>query len=426
MKEETFARQRRASDASSTHEPTGDVVLWGFRITCLSPKQQLCVLGVAMFFCHVLQGILTEYVAKGVLSGLMWAAAAVELSVYSMLSGVELKMTRVAFDVRTMPWRSYLSIAACISVGRGLTWVGYGTLSYPTVLLFKSSKILVVMLTGIIILGKRFAPIEYGAALLSVAGLYLFSVADVVSGSERSDSMKGIGLMLLAVCSEATVSNMQERVLHQKQRPLAEMIFVTNLLGALILHAIAANSGEIALLQQRLNTHPTAILWLLATVVLAYGGSYAFTACVKGFGAVVATGVGICRKFVSVLASYTIFPKPFNVQHVFGIALFFAGMVLSWSQQASIKGSGGGKKVKHANRRKEELAELQKSVATAPGSDNSSTGADSDSGADSPIARTLLVATPYGTPGTPTPTVARPFKKQFSHLDGRSAPNGPI
>ena len=81
---------------------------------------------------------------------------------------------------------------------------------------------------------------------------------------------------------------LQERVLHQKQRPLAEMIFVTNLLGALILHAIAANSGEIALLQQRLNTHPPAILWLLATVVLAYGGSYAFTACIKGLGAVVA------------------------------------------------------------------------------------------------------------------------------------------
>ena len=148
---------------------------------------------------------------------------------------------------------------------------------------------------------------------------------------------------------------LQERVLHQKQRPLAEMIFVTNLLGALILHAIAANSGEIALLQQRLNTHPTAILWLLATVVLAYGGSYAFTACSQGVGGVVATGVGSCRKVLSVKASYTIFPKPFNVQHVFGIALFFAGMVLSWSQQASIKGSGGGKKVKHANRRKEEL-----------------------------------------------------------------------
>ena len=39
-----------------------------------------------------------------------------------------------------------------------------------------------------------------------------------------------------------------------------------------------------------------------------------------------------CR-FVSVLASYTLFPKPVNTQHVCGILLFFAGMLLSWSQQ---------------------------------------------------------------------------------------------
>ncbi|MGB1595293.1 MAG: hypothetical protein ACPIOQ_21205, partial [Promethearchaeia archaeon] len=66
--------------------------------------------------------------AKGVLSGLMWAAAAIELSVYAALSGIELAMTHKGFDIRTMPWRSYILIATCISVGRGLTWVGYGTL----------------------------------------------------------------------------------------------------------------------------------------------------------------------------------------------------------------------------------------------------------------------------------------------------------
>ena len=206
--EDKFQRGARRPDCKQNRE-CGDIVLWGFRISCLSQKQQLCVLGAAMFFCHVLQGILTEHVAKGVLSGLMWAAAAVELSVYTILSGIELKMTGASFDVRTMPWRSYVSIATCISVGRGLTWVGYGTLSYPTVLLFKSRKILVVMITGIIILGKRFASAEYGAALLSVAGLYLFSMADSGGDSAKGDSLKGIGLMLCAVASEATVSTMQ-------------------------------------------------------------------------------------------------------------------------------------------------------------------------------------------------------------------------
>lgn len=209
MKEDRFARGGAREGKHSQTCQHGDVVLWGIRMTCISPQHQLIILGAAMFGCHVLQGILTEHVAKGMLAGLMWAAAAIELTVYSVLSAIELRMTGAAFNIHSMPWRSYASIATCISVGRGLTWVGYGTLSYPTVLLFKSSKILVVMLTGIIILGKRFAPAEYGAALLSVAGLYLFSVADSVSVSENTDSLKGIGLMLLAVASEATVSTLQ-------------------------------------------------------------------------------------------------------------------------------------------------------------------------------------------------------------------------
>jgi hypothetical protein len=129
----------------------------------------------------------------------------------------------------------------------------------------------------------------------------------------------------------------QERALHEKKRPLAEMIFATNSLGAFMLLVMAARNGELDLLAQRFQTSPSSLLWLLVTVMLAYGGSYAFTACIKGFGAVVATGVGICRKFVSVLASYTIFPKPFNTNHGLGILLFFAGMVLSWTNQAVSK-----------------------------------------------------------------------------------------
>ena len=120
-KEDAFQRKEHAlvREGKRRTEDHDDVVLWGFRITCLTPQQQLCVLGAAMFFCHVLQGILTEHVAKGVLSGLMWAAAAIELSVYSMLSCIELKMTRASFNIRTMPWKAYISIATCsISVGR--------------------------------------------------------------------------------------------------------------------------------------------------------------------------------------------------------------------------------------------------------------------------------------------------------------------
>eukprot|EP00290_Baffinella_frigidus_P019957 CAMPEP_0180197040 /NCGR_PEP_ID=MMETSP0987-20121128/4427_1 /TAXON_ID=697907 /ORGANISM="non described non described, Strain CCMP2293" /LENGTH=373 /DNA_ID=CAMNT_0022151959 /DNA_START=98 /DNA_END=1215 /DNA_ORIENTATION=+ len=299
------------------------IVLWGFSLDHIAPQMQLVVLFGAMFACHILQGILTEFVAHGVLAGLMWAAASIELSVYAALSFTEARLTGLRLDPRHIPWRQYLLIGACISVGRGLTWV-------PTVLIFKSSKIIVVMLAGLVLLRSKHAPAEYAAAVLAVAGLYLFSSAGRTDESE-ADSPSGCAMMLLAVACEATVSTMQEHVLKRDQRPLAEMILVTNALGAVLLWSVAAAKGELRDLQARVEERPAAIGWLLLTVVLAYGGSYAFTAAIKAVGAVVATGMGICRKLASVLASYALFPKEMHPRHAAGLSLFFFGLALSWA-----------------------------------------------------------------------------------------------
>lgn len=225
-----------------------------------------------MLVCQILHGIFTEYVARGVLSGLMWSASAVELSTYAALSALELRFSNATLKVSSIPWKDYFAVALCISLGRGFTWVGYGTLNYPTVILFKSSKILFVMLTGLVILKKRYTTYEYIAAVLAMSGLYLFSRADVQSSDESTnDSLMGIGVICLAVVCEATVSTLQERALRKEQRSLAEMIFVTNGLGSVLLYVIAGFEGELHLLGRKLQENPRILLWLLATVVLAYG-----------------------------------------------------------------------------------------------------------------------------------------------------------
>jgi hypothetical protein len=82
------------------------------------------------------------------------------------------------------------------------------------------------------------------------------------------------------------------------------------------------------------------IIWVMATVSLAYGGTYAFTSCIMGFGAVVATGLGIVRKLMSVLLSFILFPKPFGVAHFLGLLSFFSGLLVAWSADYN-KATGG-------------------------------------------------------------------------------------
>ena len=211
-----------------------------------------------MLTCQVLQGVFTEHVARGVLSGLMWAAAAIELTVYALLSALELKCCKGTIMFSKIPWRDYLAVALCISLGRGLTWVGYGTLRYPTVLLFKSSKILVVMISGLLILNKSFKLAEYAAATLAVVGLYMFSSAEVgemgsASGAGSNDTPAGIGVICAAVICEATVSTLQERSLRREHRPLAEMILITNGLGNLLANPIRERSCSVLTVATRHN-----------------------------------------------------------------------------------------------------------------------------------------------------------------------------
>ncbi len=207
-------------------------------------------------------------------------------------------------------------------------------MTYPTVLLFKSSKIIVVMISAVVILRKRFLLAEYAAALLAVIGLYTFSRADRIkspsSAGEDEDSLHGVVVILCAVGAEALVSTLQEYCLRKLKRSLSEVLFFTNGLGAVMLSTVSVLHGDAKELHTRLTASSDLFLWVLATVTLAYGGTYAFTSCIQGFGAIVATGLGILRKLLSVVLSFILFPKPFGVSHAAGLAVFFSGLVVAW------------------------------------------------------------------------------------------------
>jgi adenosine 3'-phospho 5'-phosphosulfate transporter B3 len=215
-----------------------------------------------------------------------------------------------------------------------IRWVALGSVTYPTVLLFKSSKIIVVMISAVVILRKRFLLAEYAAALLAVIGLYTFSRADRIKtpqAGDEEDSLHGVFVILMAVGAEALVSTLQEYCLRKLNRSLSEVLFFTNGLGAVMLSTVSILHGDAKELHARLAASSDLFLWVLATVTLAYGGTYAFTSCIQGFGAIVATGLGILRKLLSVVLSFILFPKPFGVSHAAGLAVFFSGLVVAWS-----------------------------------------------------------------------------------------------
>ena len=248
----------------------------------MSQGFQVIILGSLMLTFQLVHGLFTEHVAQGVLLGLTWSSAAIELATYTGLSAIEMRLSTKPFSLLKIPYTEYAVIAVLISLGRGLTWVAYGNLSYPIVIAFKSSKMLVVMVSGTLILRKRFSTAQYSAAFLVMAGLYLIStvnleVEDDLSRFNRApqavyiSSFTGLLVAGTATVLEGVVSNLQERSLSCEHRSLAEMIFVTNGMGAMLLLVLAVLSGEMHMLAASVGRDAATPAWLLATVTLAYG-----------------------------------------------------------------------------------------------------------------------------------------------------------
>ena len=97
---------------------------------------------------------------------------------------------------------------------------------------------------------------QYGAALLAVTGLYLFSrgnkLGTIEEGSSQ-DTGSGVLVLFCAVAAEALTSTMQEMCLRGLRRPLAELMFVTNGIGAILLIGKSIHHGDAHELHERLS-----------------------------------------------------------------------------------------------------------------------------------------------------------------------------
>ncbi|CAA3005592.1 UDP-galactose UDP-glucose transporter 2-like [Olea europaea subsp. europaea] len=103
-----------------------------------------------------------------------------------------------AIKQKVNPWKTYVKLSAVLMGSHGLTKGSLAYLNYPAQIMFKSTKVLPVMIMGAFIPGlRRKYPVhEYISAMLLVVGLILLTLAD--AGTSPNFSVIGI-LMILAL-----------------------------------------------------------------------------------------------------------------------------------------------------------------------------------------------------------------------------------
>lgn len=226
--------------------------------------------------------------------------------------------------LRTFGFISLLTVA---TMGFSNTSLSY--LNYPTQVVFKSCKLIPVMIGGVLIQRKKYLLTDYIASGLLSLGLVIFTLADV----QVSPSYSPTGLVLItsALCADAVIGNVQEAVMNKFEMTTVEMVHKTYLIGSALIFILCVVTGELYPAFEFVSSQParTALLPMTTFSVTGYVGIQFVLQIVKRYGALPAVTVTTLRKGVTMVLSFLFFPKPFVWGYAVGGVILGLGLGLN-------------------------------------------------------------------------------------------------
>lgn len=299
--------------------------LFGISLTDRPRWQQFLICSSGFFFGYLVNGICEEYVYNRLQFSYGWYFTFVQGWVYILLIYLQ------GFTPKQMvnPWRSYVKLSAVLMGSNGLTKGSLAFLNYPAQIMFKSTKVLPVMIMGAFIPGlrRKYPPHEYISAVLLVVGLILFTLAD--AQTSPNFSIIGVTMVSGALIMDAFLGNLQEAIFTMNpETTQTEMLFCSTLVGMPFLIPPMLFTGELFTAWNSCSQHLYVYGVLVFEAMATFIGQVSVLSLIALFGAATTAMVTTARKAVTLLLSYMIFTKPLTEQHGSGLLLIAMGIVL--------------------------------------------------------------------------------------------------
>ncbi|XP_075978568.1 adenosine 3'-phospho 5'-phosphosulfate transporter 2 [Anticarsia gemmatalis] len=298
-----------------------------FNITPYSQFKQFIFCSIFVFVCYLAYGYFLELIfAKPEVKSVGVYITLVQFLITMSLSYGE-SLIRNPIK-RKVPLRTYAILAALTLGTMSFSNLALSYLNYPTQLIFKSCKLIPVMIGSIIILGKKYGFLDYVAAVVMCVGLTMFTLAD--SSTSPNFDVIGVLVISLALLCDAIIGNVQEKAMKQFQASNNEVVFYSYAIACVYLVVITAvtgvlTSGFVYCSQDALTKYTNIFLLSLS----GYMGLQAVLTLVRICGATVAVTVTTFRKALSIVISFLLFSKPFVFQYVWSGMLVVLAIYLN-------------------------------------------------------------------------------------------------
>lgn len=301
----------------------------------MSPMLWLSIFGLFVFY--VMHDALQERAFRTEGFGFGWWMTLNELTVVSLLAFIfewapPPSHEKVDNGYGRQVKKLIVVLAFALTVSQGAGSASLAFVTFPLKVSFKSCKLLPTMLFGVMLTGKRYEWLEYCAAGLLAIGLAGLSFADASSARDAKqihDLLFGCFLLMLAICSDALVPNLQEKLLRELRYPVGRMVVASNAASVFFVTLYVALSGELRQALIWSKNHPQGAGFLILQAFTSYAGLRCYLKVVKGLSGVAGVVVTTFRKVLTIVLSFLVFEKPFTLAHLQAFAFLGAGVALA-------------------------------------------------------------------------------------------------
>lgn len=234
-------------------------------------------------------------------------------------------------------WRFWKAALTCCIASP----VGYASLKYitfPMMILTKSSKPVPVMLIGILYYKRSFPWYKYVSVILVCGGICLFSSAKKSSSSsgisDQGMLLFGIFLVCVNLTLDGYTNNEQDAIFNEKATGL-QMMKYTNIwqIGFILVYLLSLGAfygpaSELSKASDMLVACPEVRQDILLFCLCASVGQILIFSVMKEFGSLTWITISITRKLFTVLLSIFSYNHPVSLLQWFGVIGVFAGLSL--------------------------------------------------------------------------------------------------
>jgi len=222
-----------------------------------------------------------------------------------------------------------LAFTPCALSNTMSSWSQYASLrfvSFPVQTVFKSSKIIPVMIMGKFLKGSTYPRSQYAEALFITLGVAIFSVFAQESSRDSSTETRGLVLMLMYITFDCFTSQWQDKIYvtygRQNVDPYQMMLGVNS--SAIVITTLGLLwSGDFPRVYEFFLVNPNVLVYNIITAITSASGQLCIYYTIKEFGPIVFTIIMTVRQMISICISSYKFGHEISAKALVGAIIVF-------------------------------------------------------------------------------------------------------